>query len=106
MIKYYNEVTFWKNLDESPSNIFGILPLKSKFFKPRLYNADYYKHLSPIKESSYHDIQPSSLYNDYKIFNCNNKKINYNDFKCINEEGSITPFNKGIIELTWSINNN
>jgi hypothetical protein len=103
MIKYYNEIIFWRKLDEVPSKLFGTLSLNSKFFKPRLYNAEYYKHLLPIKESSY--IHPSLLYNDYKIFNCNNKKINYNDFKCINNEGSITPFNKGIIELTWSINN-
>lgn len=113
-LKYCKEAPFWSNLYSVNSktsdrianaNIFGILHLNHKLFRPRLYNMDYYI------DSIYVDV--NNRYEDVNLINGAHKKgdviasfdkiklikkdIEYHNLTAINYKGLIVPFKKWTI---------
>jgi hypothetical protein len=106
---YSTEVEFWKNLYDE--NFFGLLSVNNKLFKPRQYNpehfidsnyveiGDRYKNVicTPLLNNTY-DVSKDII---NKFGSINITEINYSNFKSINNNGSIIPLKKWIINATW-----
>jgi len=114
-IKYCRNVPFWNNLySGSSKNIFGILSLNHKLFRPRLYN------MESFNDVMYVDL--TNRYNDNKdfakrYFNTDDlieyiesdfksirmSDINWSKISSINKHGNIVPLKKWIIDFVWNM---
>ncbi len=121
--KYSRMVPFWNNLytidsklsdHDASANIYGMLSLNHKLFRPRLYNMDEYTESMFVETSNrYNDSQlPQTLLNSTitttqmvinKMKSLDIKQINYDKFTSINHDGNIIPLQKWIISNTWNI---
>ncbi len=121
--KYSRMIPFWNNLytidsklsdSDASVNIYGILSLNHKLFRPRLYNMDEYTESMFVETSNrYNDSQlPQTLLNSTitttqmiinKMKSLDIKQINYDKFMSINRDGNIIPLQKWIISNTWNI---
>jgi hypothetical protein len=117
-VKYSQKVPFWNNLylinSKSTKNIFGILSLNHKLFKPRLYNikafdneifVDTSNRYSNIRDypNVYNNVKNTNLYIQQKFKSLSMNEINWNNFESIDKNGYIVPLKKWIIAFTWDI---
>lgn len=125
IIKYSYENKFWNNLYEinmvNNKSIYlnlGQLEITHKLFHPRLYNLDDFDNSSINIQLGYNK---KDLINNEKIISNNeylqelddrynissNNTINLilNKLQTINEDGSINPLQKWVIETIWNIKN-
>ena len=127
LLKYSSENENWNNLygininnEKSLINNLGSLKLYHKIFRPRLYNPDEFINSQPIDiQKGYYNI--SNLVTDhfktkyeyineiterYNILHVKtNKYLQYifENLQCINENGSINPIEKWVIESSWNV---
>jgi len=114
MKNYIIRMPFWTNL-YSGNVLFAPLPLNSKLFRPRYYNADHYKNDTFVDlKSRYNDVTLPPLVSDLKNstidfnriiankFNISSNDI-YGSLNVINACGKITPVIKSIIDLTFEL---
>jgi hypothetical protein len=121
-LKYSNENKFWNNLyninfanGQTIISNLGSISLNHKLFRPRLINEDSFSNCMPIDTNiKYFIINEEN--NEYNTLNDYITEINYR-FNCltntdlnniyiiqtINENGSINPIDKWLIEATWNL---
>jgi len=123
--KYSREVNFWNNLytidskaseEAAAKNIFGVVSLNHKLFRPRLYNMDSYIDTMYVETSNrYNDtdlpkqiISTDSISAEIikKFDSINFKEFNFDNFTSIDKDGYIVPLKKWIISTVWELYSN
>jgi hypothetical protein len=106
--RYSTSIPFWSNIYDS-ANMFGVIDLNDKFYKPRLYNESEFTNVQYVDTvDRYYNAQVKPISSDHyyyapeiiqKIFS--NYTSFHNIYHSINSYGKIIPLKKWIIQSAW-----
>ncbi len=116
IVQYNKNTSFWKTLygiDKSTTDmaasvcIFSSIDLNNRFFRPRLYNIDYYLNTAQVDLNNRYknNTLPINTNDIHQLLvHCKNiPGIDYGKFIVINSSGTINPVKTWVIETTWEL---